>query len=61
MQNLWKWLLGAAAAVAAGFGAYSWTSEPVGPDASDPAAHTAPADEETGNIIRDKLDPREEK
>ena len=59
MNDYLKFFLAAVAALAAGYGAYHVTS--VSPDASSPTAHTAPADAETGDIIRDKLDPRQEK
>jgi hypothetical protein len=59
--TLWKWIVGAAAAAGLAWGAISWTSTPVGvpaEEASDPSAHTAPADQSPGDITRDKLDPR---
>jgi len=57
--TLWKWLVGVAAAGAVAWGVISWTSEGVPTDqASNPSAHTAPADQSPGDITRDKLDPR---
>jgi hypothetical protein len=59
--TLWKWIVGIAGAAALGWGVVSWTAEPVGvpaDQASDPSAHTAPADKTPGEMTRDKLDPR---